>query len=167
MAKTSKSKEIKMTIGASIVLNKVLTMILFSDADPKNPVERNLPLSLKYKLQRAKSVVEKDCAYFDKEKNELIVKLGVEDVEKKQIYIPDDKMEEYRAELLKLLQIEVSHSFMKIKPESIADIDVEGISTEEISVLMAVLIEDEDLVEDLKTPIEKPEEATSETPATK
>lgn len=160
------SNETKMTLGASIILNRVLNAILFEqpkEGSTTEPVERNLPFSLKYKLQRAKSLVEKDCIFFDKERESLIKKLGVESEDHTTIQIPDDKLEEYKKTLMEMVQLEVTHEFLKIKPEDVENIDVEGISTEEVGLFMALLIDDEALVEDLKKPIEMPKvDASSE-----
>ena len=147
------SNETKMTLGASVVLNKVLNSILFTDQTSTPPVERNLPFSLKYKLQRAKSLVEKDCMFFDKEREDLIKKLGVESGDHSTIQIPDDKLEEYKKTLMDMVQLEITHDFLKIKPEDVENIDVEGISTEEVGLFMALLIDDDALIEELKKPI--------------
>lgn len=144
--------EVKMTIGASIVLNKVLTLILFTDPNSEKPIERNLPMSVKYKLQRAKSLVEKDCIFFEQKRAELVKKHGNPVEGKEGSYeVPEDKMEDYKKDLLEVFQIEVSHEFLKMDPEDISEIDVEGVSTEEIGLFMAILIKDEALEKDLST----------------
>ena len=150
------SNEINMTIGVSIVLNKVLTSIIFIDPNPEKPSERILPLSIKYKLQRAKNMVEKDCIYFENEKAKVIKDLGEE--KGGDISIPKEKEEEYKSRLLSILQTEVAHNFIKLKPADVSDINVEGISTEEVSLFMATLIEDEDLEKDLNTPVSSKKE---------
>ena len=155
--------EVKMTIGASIVLNKVLTLILFTDPNPDKPIERSLPMSVKYKLQRAKSLVEKDCIFFEQKRADLVKKYGVaEEGKEDTLTVPDDKMDAYRKDLLEVFQIEVSHEFLKMNPEDVSEINVEGVSTEEISLFMAILIKDDALEKDLLTPIEAPAETGEE-----
>lgn len=150
------ANDIKMTLGASIILNKVLNAILFVDQSTTPAKERPLSLPIKYKLQRAKSLVEKDCAFFDTERDNLIKEMGVEKEDHSAIYVPEDKLDEYKKRLTELVQLEISHDFLKIKPEDVANIDVEGLTTEEVALFMAYLIDDEDLIKDLSTPIEKP-----------
>lgn len=155
--------EVKMTIGASIVLNKVLTLILFTDPNPDKPIERSLPMSVKYKLQRAKSLVEKDCIFFEQKRADLVKKYGVaEEGKGDTLTVPDDKMDAYRKDLLDVFQIEVSHEFLKMNPEDVSEINVEGVSTEEISLFMAILIKDDALEKDLLTPIESSTETKEE-----
>ena len=82
--------------------------------------------------------------------------MGVEKEDHSAIYVPEDKLDEYKKRLTELVQLEISHDFLKIKPEDVANIDVEGLTTEEVALFMAYLIDDEDLIKDLSTPIEKP-----------
>lgn len=142
--------KITMTIGASIILNKVLTLILFTDPTPGKTVERVLPFSVKYCLQRAKSQVEKDCATFEQRKADLIKRLGVpQENDPNTIAVPEDKMAEYKDDLLKILQEQVEHQFLRLKPQDVLSIDVEGLSVEEVSLFMALLIDDAELTEEL------------------
>lgn len=156
------ANDIKMTLGASIILNKVLNAILFVDQTTTPMTERSLNLPIKYRLQRAKSMVEKDCVFFDNERDNLIKEMGVEKEDHSAIYVPEEKMDEYKKKLTEIIQLEVTHDFMKLKPEDVANIDVEGLTTEEVALFMAYLIDDEALMKELNTPIEKPEPVKEE-----
>lgn len=139
-----------MTIGASIMLNKVLTLMLFTDPTPGKTVERVLPFPIKYCLQRAKSRVEKDCATFERRKAYLIRSLGVpQEGNPDVITVPEDKMDEYKDGLLKVLQEQVEHRFFKLKPQDVLNIDVEGLSVEEVGLFATLLVDDAELTEEL------------------
>lgn len=163
-----------MTYSASIVLNKVLTNILFIDSDPAHPAERILPFNVKYKLQRAKSQVEADVADFERQRGDLIREFKVTastDPETNETVITagNGTQDEFFKKLLEVANTQVEHEFLKLKPEDVEDINVEGITTEEISVFMIALIDDDKLKEEinkLKNSSEATEESTSpeETP---
>lgn len=143
----------KMTIGASIALNDILTKILYLDPDAEKPVERDLPLNVKYKLQKSKGLFEKDYLFFEQERNNLIRKYGTE--KDGVVKVDDDKLDDYKKDVIEVVKLEVEHDLPKIKPEDVEDIDVKGITTEEVNLFMSALIEDPEYVKDMQTPIKK------------
>lgn len=143
----------KMTIGASIALNDVLTKILYEDPNAEKPMERDLPLNVKYKLQKSKGLFEKDYLFFEQERNNLIKKYGAE---KDGVYsVSEEKLEDYKKDVLDVVKLEVEHELPKLKPEDVENIDVKGITTEEVNLFMSALIEDPTFVKDMQTPIKK------------
>ena len=150
------AEPIKMTIGASIALNEVLTKILYLDPEAEKPTERDLPLNVKYKLQKNKGLFEKDYIFFEQERNNLIKKYGkeVDGVVK----VEDDKLEEYKKAVLDIVKFEVEHELAKLKPSDVEDIDVKGITADEVTLFMRALVDDPTFEKDLSTPVTLPKE---------
>lgn len=133
---------VKISYSASLILNKVLVKILYTDSNPEHPAERDLPFNIKYKLQRAKSQIEPDLIDFNDKRDTIIKKYGVENPDTHMYSIPEDKKDDAIRELMILGETQTDHAFIKLKPEDVENIDVEGVSAEEITVFMVALIDD-------------------------
>lgn len=138
----------------SIALYKVVEKILFVGNTEGNekPEERELPFNVKYKLQRNQDLLLKDYAFYESERLNLIKKLGVSDGTK--TVVPQEKMDEYRDEMKKVLYIEGEHSFKSLTPEEVDKIKGEvNVTCEEMNLFIAYMVDDGDLVEDLNTDV--------------
>lgn len=141
---------LRMTIGASIALNGIIEKILYVGNE-----ERNLPFSTKYKLRRNKNLLEKDFIFFEEKREGLIKQLGEKDEEGNVIKVTEENMKVFSEELQKIRQMEVSHEFLKFKPEEIEGIAVPDFSLDEISLFMLAFIDDPSMMEDMKTQIKE------------
>jgi len=113
-------------IAYSISLYNVLNKILFIEFDEKNAKERELPFNVKYKLQKDLDMVSKDYIYFENERNNLIKQYG-EEAEGK-VKVTDENMSTYKEEVMKILNMEVTHKFALLTEEeinSIKDVNIE------------------------------------------
>lgn len=139
----------------SIALYKVVEKILFVGeiGGDKKPEERELPFNVKYKLQRNLDMLLKDYAFYESERTRLIQQFGVEKDDK--LVVPPEKNQEFKEELTKAIKIEVEHSFKRLTPEEVDNIKGDiGVSCEEMNLFIAYMVEDEELVNDLKSDIE-------------
>ena len=144
---------IKMTLGYSVALFMIVDKLLYiGGSNVENPVERSLPFNVKYKLRRASDVLIKDYAHYEQFRTTLIKNLGVE--EEGRISVPEDKMEEFKASMTEMMSTEVEHTFMKLKPYEVNEItDGIDITYNEMDLFISYLVEDDSLVNDLRTPI--------------
>ena len=151
-------------IAYSIALYRVTEKLLFvgdtENSDTK-PEERDLPFNVKYKLQRNQDMLLKDYAFYESERTSLIKKLGVKKDDR--LVVPEDKIEEYREELFKTIQIEVEHSFKTLTPEEVDSIkgDIK-VTCEEMNLFIAYMVEDSDLVNDLGSDIKPSQDKDTE-----
>lgn len=145
----------KMTIGYSVSLFLVIDKILYiGGSNVESPVERPLPFNVKYKLQRASDVLMKDYAHYEQFRTDLIKSMGEEANGK--ISVPKEKTEEFMNSLSVILSKEVEHSFKKLRPNEVEEItDGVEISCNEMNLFISYLVEDEDFIKDISTPIEE------------
>lgn len=145
----------KMTIGYSVSLFLVIDKILYiGGSNVESPVERPLPFNVKYKLQRASDVLMKDYAHYEQFRTDLIKSMGEEADGK--ISVPKEKTEEFMNSLSVILSKEVEHSFKKLRPNEVEEItDGVEISCNEMNLFISYLVEDEDFIKDISTPIEE------------
>ena len=144
----------KYYLAESIAAYRIIDKILF-EADG---TERPLPFDVKYKLQRCRDMFSKDYGFFENERIKLVKKYGEEDKETKMVKVPEDKMKEFSDDMKRIAEIQVTHNIRKLKPEDVDYIKITDATTEEMDIFMALLVEDTELVEDLKTPILPKEE---------
>lgn len=140
----------KMTIAAAYTLNQVIAEVLYDE----NKQERDIPFNVKYKLIRAKDILEKDVVFFETERNNLIKSLGADDGQGN-IKVTDENEPKFRAELEKLLRIEVEHNLLKMKPEDMDNFDGINLSVQQMALLVSALVDDPELMSDLQKPIDK------------
>lgn len=145
----------KMTIGYSVSLFLVIDKILYiGGSNVESPIERPLPFNVKYKLQRASDVLMKDYAHYEQFRTDLIKSMGEEADGK--ISVPKEKTEEFMNSLSVILSKEVEHSFKKLRPNEVEEItDGVEISCNEMNLFISYLVEDEDFIKDISTPIEE------------
>lgn len=145
----------KMTIGYSVSLFLIIDKILYiGGSNVESPVERPLPFNVKYKLQRASDVLMKDYAHYEQFRTDLIKSMGKEINGK--ISVPEEKTEEFMNSLSVVLSKEVEHSFKKLRPNEVEEItDGVEISCNEMNLFISYLVEDEDFIKDISTPIEE------------
>ena len=146
----------KFFIAESIAAYRIIDKILF-EADG---TERPLPFNIKYKLQRCRDIFSKDYKFFENERISLIKKYGT--AEGDVMRVSDDKMQEFSTELKKISEIQVEHNIKKLKPEDVEAIEITDATTEEMDIFIALLVEDEELIADLKRPIIKDDEEIKE-----
>ena len=160
--------EIKMPIAYSVTLYTLLEKMLFVNnvvsQGGETPEERELPFNVKYKLHRNFDILLKDFSYFENNRNTLIRQYGEE--KDGRITVKPENIEEYREELLKAINIEVTHTFIKLTPEEVALISQNiNVTTEEMNLFISFLVEDDNFIKDLQTEVgtEKKEIAEEET----
>ena len=160
--------EVKMPIAYSVTLYTLLEKMLFVNnvvsQGGETPEERELPFNVKYKLHRNFDILLKDFSYFENNRNTLIRQYGEE--KDGRITVKPENIEEYREELLKAINIEVTHTFIKLTPEEVALISQNiNVTTEEINLFISFLVEDDNFIKDLQTEVgtEKKEVAEEET----
>lgn len=112
-------------ISYCIALHNVLTKILFDYDKDGKLLERKLPFNVKYKLQKNLNIVSKDYLFFETERNNIIKKYGEEKENK--IKLKEENFEDYKSEVEKLLDMEVSRNLLKLSDEEVESIgDVEA-----------------------------------------
>lgn len=160
--------EVKMPIAYSVTLYTLLEKMLFVNnvvsQGGETPEERELPFNVKYKLHRNFDILLKDFSYFENNRNTLIRQYGEE--KDGRITVKPENIEEYREELLKAINIEVTHTFIKLTPEEVALISQNiNVTTEEMNLFISFLVEDDNFIKDLQTEVgtEKKEIAEEET----
>ena len=163
--------EVKMPIAYSVTLYTLLEKMLFVNnvvsQGGETPEERELPFNVKYKLHRNFDILLKDFSYFENNRNSLIRQYGEE--KDGRITVKPENIEEYREELLKAINIEVTHTFIKLTPEEVALISQNiNVTTEEMNLFISFLVEDDNFIKDLQTEVgaEKKEVAEEETAET-
>lgn len=142
---------IKLSVAESITLIKVIEKIIFK-TEGNQLVDRTIPANLRYKLQRLHDLFEKDYNFFEEQRVAIIKELGTQD-EEGNTKVADDKMEEFKNKLMDKIKIQVSHNVIKITPEDMLSLDMNDITSEEMSIFMHYLIDDPDLTKDMETPI--------------
>ena len=162
--------EVKMPIAYSVTLYTLLEKMLFVNnvvsQGGETPEERELPFNVKYKLHRNFDILLKDFSYFENNRNTLIRQYGEE--KDGRITVKPENIEEYREELLKAINIEVTHTFIKLTPEEVALISQNiNVTTEEMNLFISFLVEDDNFIKDLQTEVgtekkEVAEEGTAE-----
>jgi len=138
--------DVKINIGACITLYNILNKILFDNTDPKNPVEREIPFNVRYKLQRVLAIVEKDYLFFNDERNKFIDDMGVLDEGKNLKRVPDEKIPEFKEALMKILKTQITHDFYKLKPEDLETINVKDVNTDEMNIFIMTLVDDKEFL---------------------
>lgn len=134
---------VKTTLAVSISLFRAIDKIL-AYADEHN---KPIPANVKYKLLRCRGMLEKDYLFFEEKRVETVKKYGKES--DNQIRVEEDKMEEFRTELLEVVNKEVSHTFdLKLKPEDVDYLTADNLLSEELNLLMVFLIDDPALFEE-------------------
>lgn len=145
----------KFYLSESIALYNIINKILF-EADGTG---RPIPFDVKYKLQRCRDMFSKDYSFFENERISLVKKYGEKDKENKVIKVPEASMQEFSDAMRKITEIQVSHNVRKLKPKDIDSIKITDITTNEMDIFMALLVEDDELIEDLKAPVVPEEKA--------
>lgn len=161
--------EVKMPIAYSVTLYTLLQKMIYTNdfvsQGGETPIERELPFNVKYKLHRNFDILLKDYSYFETQRNSLIRQYGEEKDGK--ITVKPENVETYRQELLKAINIEVTHTFVKLTLEDVSLIGVNiNTSTEEMQLFNVYLVDDESFIKDLQTEIGKEEKADTEETAT-
>lgn len=144
------TEELKLSMGVEILILGILDKILNIHKVGSNGegiVEpRELPLSLQYKLNCNKILLENDYNKFDEARIRLLMKYGI--ANKDIVSVDPSKLAEYQEELNKLLDTETIHYVTKLSSEDFEDLSKDirtSISTEEFKVLLDYLVEDTDL----------------------
>lgn len=131
-------KRIKIMYG--VTLYNLLKKMLFVQADGDKVEERDLPFGVKYKLQKDFDIVAKDYSYFENERVRLVKEYGEEDGDR--VVVKDENIEEYKNELLAMMNKEVVHTFAELTEAEILSLD--GVKTEchEMELFIRYLTED-------------------------
>lgn len=151
------TEEVKLPIAYSISLYNIIEKLLFENGglnavDKTVLKERELPFNLKYKLHRNYDILLKDYSYFELQRNNLVKMYGAEDNGK--ITVKDENVEKYKQDLLKSINIEVSHNFIKLTHDEIDKLNFDvDISSEEMNLFISFMVEDDTFLKDLQTPI--------------
>jgi len=152
--------DVKITIGHSITLYKIIEKALFKNEETYE--ERELPFNVKYKLQRNMSLVAKDYAFWEAERNRLIKTYGGEPDANGKVTVKPENLDKFRNDLMDILNIEVSHNFLKLNPKDVDYFSDIKVALHEMDIFIALLVEDKDLVNDLNTPIGNTEAKNTE-----
>lgn len=158
--------EIKMPIAYSVTLYTLLQKMIYENdvisQGGETLKERELPFNVKYKLHRNFDILLKDYSYFETNRNNLIRQYG-EEVEGR-ITVKPENIETYKNELLKAINIEVAHTFIKLTPEEVALIGANiDVNSEEMNLFISFLVEDDSFLKDLTTEVgAKTEEVKTE-----
>ena len=156
--KNNMAEEVKLPIAYSISLYNIIEKLLFVNGgvpaiDKTTLKERELPFNLKYKLHRNYDILLKDYSYFELQRANLVKQYGAEEDGK--ITVKDENIEKYKQDLLKAINIEVSHSFIKLTQEEIDKMNFDiNISSEEMNLFISFMVEDDTFLKDLQTPID-------------
>jgi hypothetical protein len=144
------TEELKLSMGVEILILGILDKILNIHKVGSNGEDivepRELPLSLQYKLNCNKILLENDYNKFDEARIRLLMKYGI--ANKDIVSVDPNKLAEYQEELNKLLDTETIHYVTKLSSEDFEDLSKDirtAVSTEEFKVLLDYLVEDTDL----------------------
>lgn len=152
------TEEVKLPIAYSISLYNIIEKLLFkngglSNIDKSTLKERDLPFNIKYKLHRNYDILLKDYSYFELQRNNLVKMYGVE--ENGRVTVKEENIEVYKQELLKSINIEVSHNFIKLTQDEVSKLALNIDTTaEEMNLFISFMVEDDSFVKDLQTPID-------------
>jgi len=148
-----------MSVVYGITLYRIIDRILYVSGSEgvENPVERDLAFNVKYKLQRNLDILLSDYLYYQKQRTELIKKYGeTDDKDDSRIIVKPENKDAFTKELVESINKEVTHNFKKLTPEEVnsikGDIDI---TTNEMNIFIAYLVEDPELVNDLKSSLEE------------
>lgn len=110
-------------IAYCVTLYNIVNKILFVDVPQgEAPVERKLPFNVKYKLQKNMNLLVKDYAFFDSEKSRLIKEYGEEVDNGARIVVKSENIDEYKKEINKIMNMEVSRNFLTLTDKEVEDI---------------------------------------------
>lgn len=159
---------VKMTIGASIILKSMIDVILTKEdevAGQKIRVSRNLPFRLSYRLNKNLLIFEKDIKAFEFEKTKLLAQYGELNEDGTQVEIKDEeKLKEYNENIQKLLGFHVTHEIVKLEPEDLERIEDEDISfsSDAMKLFIGYMTNDPGLLKEIETRLNFEEVITNE-----
>lgn len=130
--------EVTMTLAASVTLTNIIDYILTDE----NGKERDLTFDLKYKLLRNKNVLAEDFYYFNEKRVATVRELGVVNEETNTVSVPDDKMEEFKSTMLEFASSPVTRDLVKISMDDVSLLKMPAISSTEMDLFMAVMVDD-------------------------
>lgn len=158
----------RMTYAASVALYDLIGKILVDVKDGKG-VERALPFTVQYKLNRAATMLSKDFDFISSKKDELIRANGELDEKTNLITVTDEeKKKAILAELNDAYQMVTEHVFTKLTSDEVLSIHLDdvGFTAQEMGLFIAALVEPDKAEEPVEEPVEEPaEKATEETEA--
>ena len=153
------SERMEMTIGVSMVLSEVTEKILYSieEKDGKKVlVDRDIPFRLRYRLNRNRTMFNRDVQFFNREKLLLLAQYGEPSEDGRNVVITDEKkMEMYRDSISRLLDSKVEHSIMTVEIEDIekiSDSDIR-ISPDAMTLFIGYMTNDPELKKDLSSDV--------------
>ena len=153
------SERMEMTIGVSMVLSEVTEKILYSieEKDGKKVlVDRDIPFRLRYRLNRNRTMFNRDVQFFNREKLLLLAQYGEPSEDGRNVVITDEKkMEMYRDSISRLLDSKVEHSIMTVEIEDIekiSDSDIR-ISPDAMTLFIGYMTNDPELRKDLSSDV--------------
>ena len=130
--------EVTMTLAASVTLTNIIDYILTDE----NGNERDLTFDLKYKLLRNKNVLAEDSYRFNEKRVATIRELGVVNEETNTVSVPDEKMEEFKSTMLEFASSTVTRDLVKISMDDVSLLKMPAISSTEMDLFMAVMVDD-------------------------
>ena len=130
--------EVTMTLAASVTLTNIIDYILTDE----NGNERDLTFDLKYKLLRNKNVLAEDSYRFNEKRVATVRELGVVNEETNTVSVPDEKMEEFKSTMLEFASITVTRDLVKISMDDVSLLKMPAISSTEMDLFMAVMVDD-------------------------
>lgn len=148
---------VKMTIGASIILKSMIDAILTKEeevAGQKIRVSRNLPFRLSYRLNKNLLIFEKDIKAFEFEKTKLLAQYGELNEDGTQVEIKDEeKLKAYNEGVQQLLSFHVTHEIVKLEPEDLERIEDEDISfsSDAMKLFIGYMTNDPGLLKEIET----------------
>lgn len=149
------SESIEMTLGVALVLDEVARKILYAikeENGEKVIVDRELPFRLRYRLNKNKMILDKDVEWFNQQKLIALAKYGEPTEDNTSVAIKDpEKMEKYKEEIGRLIDLKINHEFVELEPqdiEMIEDPDI-TVSPDAMTLFIGYLTNDPELDKEL------------------
>lgn len=148
---------VKMTIGAAIILKSMIEAILTKEeevAGQKIRTNRNLPFRLSYRLNKDLMIFEKDVKAFEFEKTKLLAQFGELNEDGTQVEVKDkEKLKSYNEGIQNLLGFHITHEIVKLEPEDLERINDEDItfSSDAMKLFIGYMTNDPDLIKEIET----------------
>jgi hypothetical protein len=153
-----------MTYAASVALYDLIGKILVDVKDGKG-VERVLPFTVQYKLNRAATMLSKDFDFISSKKDELIRANGELDEKTNLITVTDEeKQKAIMAELNDAYQMVTEHAFIKLTSDEVLSIHLDdvGFTAQEMGLFIAALVEPDKTEEPVEEPADKSTDKAAE-----
>lgn len=135
----------KLTRAVAVALYDVINKLLFNEKGE----ERSLPCDVKYKIQRNRALVERDYTICVQKRQELIEGALIEKDDEKVFDISSEEGKKAQETFNAFMNEVISHEILKLEPGDMECFKEAQLSTTEVDVLIACLVDDPNLMEEL------------------